>query len=135
MLKIVEKTIALATVYGGQEALNITLKTLGTSVANDILREAKPTPPLKKVLIADTQDENYLLALSKYQKRVAIAQRSNQNDTTLQDITFRTLVDKYPVDTANSEAELKQFLTELTNELAGVTLEEENAIIPDNETL
>lgn len=142
MPNILEKTIALATTYGGQEPLNTMLKTLGTLVANTILREPKPIPPLKKLveygktqLVLDKQDENYLLALSKYQKRITVAQRSNQNDTTLQDITFRVLVANYPVDTANSQEQLKGYLEDLASEVAGVTLEEENAILPDDETL
>jgi len=73
MATIAQKTGALLQAYGGQESLNYILKVLGTEVSHDILQEVKPIPPLKtKVelgktqLILDYGDENYLLALAKY---------------------------------------------------------------------
>lgn len=137
-----EKTAILITAYEGQENLNYILKVLGNEVAHNILQAPKPIPPLKRrvefgkiQLVLDKQDENYLLALSKYNKRAAIAQRTIQNDTTLQEITYRLLIAKKDVDTANTEADLKTYLEELTNEIAQVTAEEESATIPADETL
>ena len=142
MVTIGQKTTVLLTAYGGQETLNYILKVLGTEVSHEILQEAKPVPPLKtKVELGKTQllldylDENYLLALAKYNKRKATAQRGINNDTTLQDITYRLLVSNNPVDTNNSEADLKQYLIDLTNELAQVTPEEIAASIPADQTI
>lgn len=142
MVTIIQKTAALLTEYGTQENLNYILKVLGNDVAHSIMQEVKPVPPLKiKVelgktqLILDKQDENYLLSLSKYNKRVAIAQRSIQNDVTLQEITYRLLIANYPVDTANSETDLRDYLVDLTNQVAQVTQEEINAVIPTDQTI
>lgn len=142
MATILEKTTALLTTYGSQENLNYILKVIGNEISHSILQEVKPVPPLKvKVelgktqLILDKQDENYLLSLSKFNKRTAVAQRSIQNDSTLQDITYRLLVANYDVDLANSETDLRGYLVELTNEIAQVTSEELAAVIPADQTI
>lgn len=142
MANIQVKTQALIDAYGSQENLNYILKVLGTNISHDILQEVHPEPPLKtKIefgktqLILDKLDENYLLKLSRYNKRKSTAQRAIQNDTNLQDITYRLLVANNPVDTNNTEVQLKQYLIDLTDELAQVTPEEQNATIPEDEQL
>lgn len=142
MPTLLEKINTLSVAYGGQEPLNIVLKAIGTDIAHEIMKEARPIPPLKKVekygkvqLVLDEQDENYLLCLSKYNKRRGVAQRAIQNDITLQDTTFRLLIVNNPVDTNNSEADLKTYLQSTVNESALVTAEEETATIPVDETL
>lgn len=142
MATIAQKTTALITVYEGQETLNYILKVIGNEISHSILQEPVPIPPLKtKIefgktqLILDKQDENYLLAKSKDLKRKSIAQRSIQNDVTLQEITYRLLISKHPVDIDNSEEDLKNYLIDLVNELAQVTSEEDTAIIPIDETI
>lgn len=142
MATIIEKTNALIGAYGSQENLNYILKVIGNEIAHSILQEIRPIPPLKiKIevgktqLILDKLDENYLLSLSKHTKRTSIAQRSIQNDSTLQDITYRLLIAKKDVDLDSSEAALKTYLEDLVNEIAQVTNEELMAIIPVDQTI
>jgi hypothetical protein len=139
---ILQKTQALLAAYQSQETLNYVLKVIGNDIAHLVMNEAIPVPPLKVVpeygkqqLILDKQDENYLLKLSRHRKRQAIAQRSIQNDTTLQEITYRLLIARYPVDTNNTEANFREYLEELLDDIAQVTPEEKAAVIPDDETL
>lgn len=141
-MSILAKTAALVAAYQDQETLNYVLKAIGTKVSKDVLQEAAPLPPLKKrvrfgktELVLDEQDENYLLSLSRHRKRKSVAQLMLQNDTNTQDNAYRLIVANHPVDADNSEADLESYIIAISDDLAGVTLAEKNAVIPTDETL
>lgn len=144
MHTIEEKLAALIAAYQDEAKLDNTVNVLLNSIALQISNISKPLPPLKKVveytktqLMIDMTDRNYLLCLSKHNKILTIAQRILQGDKALNKVIFNLMLagDSLELVTQNSEAYLKTSMTALINKVALVSLEEEAAVIPKDETL